>query len=144
MELAWRLVSVNPLRPVVAYPYPLKTSENLWLNCNKSKNIIFPKVDWTNFFGRRDWIYILYFIQTGLKNNRSKLRINHNFFLMLGWSEVMATITQLNVNWKGKEILVPWLILLVHTSTIYKLDCTILYATIKRSEEVNLCILGMQ
>ena len=63
---------------------------------------------------------------------------------MLGWSEVMATITQLNVNWKGKEILVPWLILLVHTSTICKLDCTILYATIKRSEEVNLCILGMQ
>lgn len=144
MELAWRLVSVNPLRPVVAYPYPIKTSENLWLNCNKSKNIIFPKVDWTNFFGRRDWIYILYFIQTGLKNNHSKLRINHNFFLMLGWSEVMATITQLNVNWKGNEILVPWLILLVHTSTIYKLDCTILYATIKRSEEVNLCILGMQ
>ena len=144
MELAWRLVSVNPLRPVVVYPYPLKTSENLWLNCNKSKNIIFPKVDWTNFFGRRYWIYILYFIQTGLKNNHSKLRINHNFFLMLGWSEVMATITQLNVNWKGKEILVPWLILLVHTSTIYKLDCTILYATIKRSEEVNLCILGMQ
>lgn len=144
MELAWRLVSVNPLRPVVAYPYPLKTSENLWLNCNKSKNIIFPKVDWTNFFGKRDWIYILYFIQTGLKNNHSKLLINHNFFLMLGWSEVMATITQLNVNWKGREILVPWLILLVHTSTIYKLDCTIPYATIKRSEEVNLCILGRQ
>ena len=63
---------------------------------------------------------------------------------MLGWSEVMATITQLNVNWKGREILVPWLILLVHTSTIYKLDCTIPYATIKRSGEVNLCILGRQ
>ena len=56
----------------------------------------------------------------------------------------MATITQLNVNWKGREILVPWLILLVHTSTIYKLDCTIPYATIKRSGEVNLCILGRQ